>query len=77
LLPAVPDFLPAGRLRGARTLAGVLVADLRWDTAGGGAEAVLISRTWQQADVGFRQAPVRRVTLPAGQPVRITRADHG
>jgi alpha-L-fucosidase 2 len=77
LLPAVPDFLAAGRLRGARTLAGVLVADLRWDTARGDAEAVLVSHTWQQADVGFCQGPARRVTLPAGQPVRITRADHG
>jgi alpha-L-fucosidase 2 len=77
LLPAVPGFLPAGRLRGARTLAGVLVADLRWDTAEGAAEAVLISRAWQQADVGFCEAPARRVTLPAGQPVLISRADHG
>jgi alpha-L-fucosidase 2 len=77
LLPAVPDFLPAGRLRGARTLAGVLVADLRWNTARGDAEAVLVSRAWQQADVGFCQAPARRVTLPAGQPVLMTRADHG
>jgi alpha-L-fucosidase 2 len=77
LLPAVPDFLPAGRLRGARTLAGVLVADMRWNTARGDAEAVLVSRACQQADIGFCQAPARRVTLPAGQPVRITRADHG
>jgi alpha-L-fucosidase 2 len=77
LLPAVPEFLPAGRLRGARTLAGVLVADLRWNTARGDAEAVLISHTAQQADVGFCLAPARRVTLPAGQPVRITRARHG
>ena len=77
LLPAVPFFLPAGRLRGARTLAGVLVADLRWNTARGYAEAVLISHTAQRADVGFWQAPARRVTLPAGQPVRITRARHG
>ncbi len=71
LLPAVPDYLPAGRLRGARTLAGVLVADLRWDAAGGAAEAVLISSARQQVDVGFWQAPVGRVTLPAGQPVRV------
>jgi alpha-L-fucosidase 2 len=77
LLPAVPGFLPAGRLCGAQTLAGVLVADLRWSTARGDAEAVLISRSWQQADVGFCPAPVRRVTLPAGQPVLITRADNG
>lgn len=77
LLPAVPSFLPAGRLRGARTLAGVLEADLRWDTVLGDAEAVLISHTAQHADVGFWQDPARRVTLPAGQPVRITRTCHG
>ena len=71
LLPAVPDYLAAGRLRGARTLAGVLVADLRWDTAGGEAEAVLISAAGQQVDVGFWQRRARRVSLPAGQPVRI------
>jgi alpha-L-fucosidase 2 len=72
LLPAVPDFLPAGRLRGGRTLAGVLVADLRWNTEAGDAEAVLISRAGQQVDVGCWQAPAQRVTLPAGQPVRMT-----
>jgi len=77
LLPAVPDFLPAGRLRGARTLAGVQIADLRWNTARAQAEAVLVSRAWQQADVGFWPTPARRVTLPAGQPVLVTRADHG
>jgi hypothetical protein len=71
LLPAVPDFLAAGRLRGARTLAGVLVADLRWDTPGGEAAAVLISAAAQQVDVGFWHAPARRVTLPAGKPVRV------
>jgi alpha-L-fucosidase 2 len=77
LLPTVPGFLPVGRLRGARTLAGVLIADLRWNTERGQAEAVLVSRAWQQADVGFCRAPARRVTLPAGQPVLMTRADHG
>jgi hypothetical protein len=71
LLPAVPDCLPAGRLRGARTLAGVLVADLRWDAATGEAEAVLVSSASRQADVAFWHAPARRVTLPAGKPVRI------
>jgi alpha-L-fucosidase 2 len=72
LLPAVPDFLPVGRLRGARTLTGVLVADLRWNTAAGDAEAVLISDATQQVDVGCWQAPAQRMTLPAGQPVRMT-----
>jgi alpha-L-fucosidase 2 len=71
LLPAVPDYLPSGRLRGVRTLTGVTVADLRWDAADGDAEAVLVSSARQQVDVGFWQAPARHVTLPAGQPVRL------
>lgn len=74
LLPAVPDCLPAGRLRGVATLAGVIVADLRWDAAGG-AEAVLVSAAPRQVDVGFRRAPARRVRLPAGQPVRVRAQD--
>jgi alpha-L-fucosidase 2 len=73
LLPAVPDFLPAGRLRGARTLAGVRVAELRWDAVAGQAEAVLLSVTDREADVSCRgSVPGRRVTLPAGIPVRLT-----
>lgn len=70
LLPAVPDYLPSGRLRWARTLSGAVVADLRWD-ASGHAEAVLVSAADQQVDVGFWQGPARCVALPAGQPVRV------
>jgi alpha-L-fucosidase 2 len=76
LLPAVPDYLPAGRLRGVATLAGVTVADLRWDAAGD-AEAVLVSSAPRQVDVGFWRAPARCVTLPAGQHVRIRARDDG
>ena len=77
LLPAVPDFLPTGRLRGARTLAGVRVAELRWDAVAGQAEAVLLSAADREADVSCRgSAPRRRVTLPAGTPVRMT-WEHG
>lgn len=71
LLPAVPDCLPSGRLRGLRTLTGVTVADLRWDAVGGESEAVLISAAGQQVDVGFWGKCARRVTLPAGEPVHI------
>ena len=71
LLPSVPDFLPAGRARGIRTLAGVLVDDLRWDLRTGRAEAVLLSSCGHRADVGFWRAPPRRVTLRAGEPVRL------
>jgi hypothetical protein len=72
LLPAVPDFLPSGRLSGARTLLGVRVAELRWDTAAGHTEAVLLSAAGCEAYVTCRrQAPGRRVRLPAGIPVRL------
>jgi alpha-L-fucosidase 2 len=77
LLPAVPNFLPSGRLRGARTLAGVRVAELRWDNVAGRAEVVLLSASDREADVSCRRsAPVRRVMLPAGIPVRLT-WEHG
>jgi hypothetical protein len=70
LLPAVPAFLPSGRLRGIRTLAGVRVAELRWDTATREAEAVLVSATGCEADIScWGSAPRRRVTLPPGTPV--------
>jgi hypothetical protein len=72
LLPAVPDFLPRGRLAGARTLAGVGVAELRWDRVAGHAEAVLLSAADREADVScWGQVPSRRVRLPAGTPVRL------
>jgi alpha-L-fucosidase 2 len=71
LLPAVPDYLPSGRLRGVRTLTGVTVADLRWDVGAGDAEVVLVSPAGQQVDVGWWQGPARRVALPGGQPVRL------
>jgi hypothetical protein len=72
LLPAVPDFLPAGRLTGARTLLGVRVADLRWDISAGHAEVVLLSEVDREADVSCRrQATRRRVLLSAGTAVRL------
>jgi hypothetical protein len=71
LLPAVPGFLRAGRLRGARTLLGVRVAELRWDLTAGHAEAVLVSGADREACVCWRQSPGRRVRLPAGTPVRL------
>jgi alpha-L-fucosidase 2 len=72
LLPAVPDFLPTGRLSGVRTLLGVRVAELRWDTVAGHAEAVLLSAVDTEADVSCRrQFTRRRVRLPAGTPVRL------
>jgi hypothetical protein len=72
LLPALPAFLPSGRLSGARTLLGVRVAELRWDTVAGRAEAVLLSQLDREAYVScWRQAAGRPVRLPAGTPVRL------
>ena len=69
LLPAVPAFLPSGRLRGARTLAGVRVVSLRWDAATGEAEAVLKSARECAVEIScWGSAARRRVTLPAGTP---------
>ena len=73
LLPSLPGFMPAGRLRGVRTLTGVRVAELRWDAATGAAEAVLVSGADREADVScWRPALRRRVRVPAGTPVRVT-----
>jgi hypothetical protein len=44
LLAAVPGFLPAGRLRGARTLVPGRL-DLAWDLRAGTATAELVSRS--------------------------------
>ncbi len=78
LLPAVPDFLPRGRLTGARTLLGVRVAELRWDNETGRAEAVLLSAVDREADVSCRrQAPGRRVWLSAGTPARLAWEPNG
>ena len=72
LLPTVPAFLPSGRLRGARTLAGVRVVSLRWDAATGEAEAVLKSARECAVEIScWGSAARRRVTLPAGTPVRL------
>ena len=72
LLPAVPDYLPSGRLCGVRTLTGALVADLRWDLTAGRAEVVLVARTTREIALACRQRDRQRVTLPATRPVRVS-----
>jgi hypothetical protein len=69
LLPAVPAFLPSGRLRGVRTLTGVVVADLRWDATAGHVEAELVSRTDQQVELSCGIATC--CTAPRGSPRRL------
>jgi alpha-L-fucosidase 2 len=70
LLPAVPAFLAAGRLTGARTLTRVLVTELCWDLRAGRATASLTSGTDQEIELSWAGATVRMVPLATGQPVR-------
>ena len=55
LLPAVPGFLPAGRLCGVRTLTQVSI-DLAWDLMAGTVEATARSRIGQQIELTCRVA---------------------
>ena len=72
LLPAVPDFLPSGRLRGIRTGTGAIVLDLHWDLTAGQAEVILVARTTREIALSCRQRGRQRVTLPAKRPVRVS-----
>ena len=73
LLPALPAFLPRGRVRGLRTLTGARVTSLRWDTAAGTAEAVLVSAAAREIDVScWGSGHVRSVRLPGNEPVRLS-----
>ena len=87
LLPAVPGFVPAGRLRGARTLLPGRL-DLTWDLAAGTAAAELTGPVSQSIELACPAAaadarctasvpagPLRsgvwRLDLTAGQPAQI------
>jgi alpha-L-fucosidase 2 len=72
LLPAVPDSMPAGRLRGARTVAGVRVADLRWDRETGVVEAVLESEVAQSVLVLCAGAGGRTIQFAAHRPEKLS-----
>jgi alpha-L-fucosidase 2 len=72
LLPAVPAFLPAGRLRGARTLTQVGL-DLAWNLKTGAVAADLRSRIAQRIELTWRAATDCQITgcrdpILAGQP---------
>jgi hypothetical protein len=72
LLPAVPAFLPAGRLRGARTLTQVGL-DLAWNLKTGAVAADLRSRIAQRIELTWRAATGCQVTgcrdpITAGRP---------
>jgi hypothetical protein len=56
LLPAVPGFLPAGRLRDARTLLPARI-DLSWDLRAGTASAELTSPVTQLIELACPAAP--------------------
>jgi alpha-L-fucosidase 2 len=73
LLPAVPEFLPRGLVRGLRTLTGARLVSLRWDAADGTAEAVLESAAGGEVEVScWGSDRSRRVLLPAGDQVRLS-----
>jgi hypothetical protein len=64
LLPAVPSFLPAGRLRGARTLLPGRL-DLTWDLHAGTATADLTTPVSQPVELTCPAAgPGARCTAP-------------
>ncbi len=73
LLPALPAFLPAGRLRGARTLAGVAV-DLTWDLPAGLVKAALRSRIRQQIELICRAAAACTITAASTTTASTTTA---
>ena len=72
LLPAVPDSMPAGRLRGARTVAGIRVIDLRWDLRTGAVEAVLEAETARSVLVVCAGDDGRPVDFAAGRPEKLS-----
>jgi alpha-L-fucosidase 2 len=51
LLPAVPASMPAGRLRGVRTVARLTVIELSWDLRTGSVDAVLRSDLAQRVTI--------------------------
>lgn len=71
LLPALPSAMPAGTVTGVRTVAGVRVARLRWDTPGERVTAVLESDLARPVDVvhAGRTWPVQ---LVAGVPCHLS-----
>ena len=68
LLPAVPQALASGRLRGARTVAGVVVEDLRWDLRAGTARALLQATAPGRLTVA---CPGDAVDVDVGPPRRL------
>jgi hypothetical protein len=70
LLPALPGFLPAGRLRGVSTLTRVRL-DLTWDLAGGMVQATARSPISQQIELTCRAATSCRAAA-AGRAVTAT-----
>lgn len=68
LVPAVPGFLPAGQLRGVRTVTGVVV-DLRWDIPAAAVSATLTSASTQQIEVACALADTLAASPVVATPV--------
>jgi hypothetical protein len=71
LLPALPGFLPAGRLRSVSTLTQVS-ADVAWDLAAGEVRALLRSQTAQQIELTCRVAAACHAAAGADAAVAST-----
>jgi alpha-L-fucosidase 2 len=71
LLPAVPASMPAGRLRGVRTVARVTVLELRWHLGPGSVEAVLRSDRAQPVML-VCAGETRTVEFAAHTPLSVT-----
>ena len=76
LLPAVPASMPAGRLRGVRTVARVTILELRWDLGTGSVEAVLRSDLAQLIRL-VCNGESRTIEFAAHTPLSMTVAGDG
>jgi len=71
LLPALPDELGKGRLKGLKCRNQVTVKEVAWDLKAGSVKAILASLKDQDIALVVRGGPARQVRLKAGAAVTI------